>query len=316
MRTLSNMAAAACLLALASPASAVAPQVFLADVPALPADNCKASKEQQDAFRERVRALEVRLQQESRRRKRSADSSLKANRPQVEATMAQRAGLTPEQAERLKQTRAQERGASREEKQRLREEKMRMASQAMQGGMGGSPSDVQAADPSASPPAAGRAQDGRALMHLNQQSTELARKVAAPHERAAEQLKELEADPEGLRMLAEMRKKHAELTSMMGVDYGQGPRMDALSAEIRTLETRYCARLGPRQLEILRRYRAEVDAAMPDYARRDEVQAALFQAQTGTASPAEPGETAVTSLHSYVDALGHVFQYDVRAEKN
>ena len=91
--------------------------------------------------------------------------------------------------------------------------------------------------------------------------------------------------------------------------------MDALSAEIRTLEARYCAHLGPKQLDTLRRYRAEVEAAMPDYARLDEVQAELFSAQTGTASPAEPGETAVASLRSYVGALGKAFQYDVRAEK-
>lgn len=313
MRTLPKMAAAACLIALAPPAGAVAPQALLAEIPPLPADSCKATRAQKDSFQERVRAIEDRLQQEARRRKKSADAAVKANRPQMERTMAQRAGLTPEQAERLKQIRAQERGASREEKQRLREEKMRIASQAMQGGMG-SPGGAQAVDLPGASPTGVTGQDPRALVRLDQESTELARKMGATHENAAEQLRQLEQDPEGLRMLAEMRKKRAELTSMMGVDHGQGPRMDALSAEIRTVEARYCAHLGPKQLDVLRRYRAEVEAAMPDYARLDEVQAELFRAQTGTASPAEPGDAAVASLRSYVGAIGKAFQYDVRAE--
>ena len=56
------------------------------------------------------------------------------------------------------------------------------------------------------------------------------------------------------------------------------------------------------------------DRGDADYARLDDVQAELFRAQTGAASPAEPGDTAVASFRSYVGAIGKAFQYDVRPE--
>lgn len=135
-------------------------------------------------------------------------------------------------------------------------------------------------------------------------------KLSQAYQNIASQYAEIDNDPAKQQMLDRMGKWSAKLTSMMGIDYGQGKQMDSLSNLIKKEQIKYCDKFTPKYRAALRQHLEVLKASQPDYLRLVEVTSQIMKAQTGIAAPPESINIAsLRDLQGYLNNLKNAYQY-------
>ena len=126
-----------------------------------------------------------------------------------------------------------------------------------------------------------------------------------------QQLSELENDSLAIVMRDNISKWNEELNEMMGVDYGQGGKMEELARKIKAEKGAYCLKYSPRYFEILKRYEAYTRSSQITCYRIEKITKRLTKLQTGVDINIEPGEVGIGKVHDYVHLLSDVFKYNL-----
>ena len=95
----------------------------------------------------------------------------------------------------------------------------------------------------------------------------------------------------------------------MGVDYGQGDRIDALFSSIKAKSSLYCNKYSSPFLDVLKDYRSYANASIPAWNRLQDITLKITELQTGVKIEEKKGTMALECLKRYMDKLSLVDQY-------
>ncbi|MDZ7604312.1 MAG: hypothetical protein U5K79_01720 [Cyclobacteriaceae bacterium] len=113
-------------------------------------------------------------------------------------------------------------------------------------------------------------------------------------------------------MLSKIDTWRNQLTSLMGIDYGQGKQMDSLALLIKNEQIRYCEKFSPKYRSALRQHLTLLKSSLPDYQRLGEITAELTKAQTGIVTPPDCTEiSGLKAIKDYLDKLVGAYKYNL-----
>jgi hypothetical protein len=144
---------------------------------------------------------------------------------------------------------------------------------------------------------------------------ELSKKLSMQESKYKDQLDELENDPAAKKILIKIDSLGSEWSKLGGVDYGQGPKMDAIAKQIDTEKTSYCNTYSPKYMSILKDYRTYIESSMSDYERLENLIDQSTKQTTGVdQTVSKPGLMGLEKIHDYVAQLQSIFKYNLLTE--
>lgn len=120
---------------------------------------------------------------------------------------------------------------------------------------------------------------------------------------------ELEKDITRPRLYDQIDSLQRELSSLMGVDYGQGDRIEALFSSIKGKCNLYCNKYSSPFIDVLKDYRLYANASIPAWNRLQDITMKIAELQTGVKIQEKKGTMALECLKRYMDKLSLVDQY-------
>ena len=134
------------------------------------------------------------------------------------------------------------------------------------------------------------ANQGATMYELARSQKEALDKITASSQKIGNLYAAIENDASGQEMLSKIDTWHNQLTSMMGIDYGQGKKMDSLALLMKNEQIKYCEKLSPKYRSALRQHLTSLKSSLPDYQRLGEISAELTKTQTGIVTPPDCAE--------------------------
>jgi len=300
-------------------------ETYLKKTPPLPKDSCGITSVAVEQFTQSVRELTDQLDEQISALNEKMDEQASENEALAQEAaiqqMTQQYGMSPEQINKIKSSD----GMSEADKDAL-------ANQVVLQQTNMSMEDIQKlskmseADKKAFASAYGTEMMASDKATPKQQSTN---KAAAMYELASEQkaivesitassqkigilYANIENDASGQEMLDKIDDWHNKLTSLMGIDYGQGKQMDSLAVLIKNEQIRYCEKFSPKYRSAIRQHMALLKSSLPDYQRLGELSAELAKAQVGIVTPPECNElSGLKAIKEYLNKLVGAYKFNL-----
>jgi len=107
-----------------------------------------------------------------------------------------------------------------------------------------------------------------------------------------------------------IQKWNAELSSLMGIDYGQGPKMEALAQKIKEEQIKICDNNTPRYQDILTKHLSMIKSSYQDYMELHEVTNQLSNAAIGIqTSEVDNTNFGLKLVNEYLSKLSAAYYY-------
>lgn len=305
----------------------VTAQSFMGRIPSLPNNYCTITSIEKDEFKVRVTDLINELQTEIEKRQNEQEQFAENNAEQMRDNIARQMGASPEDIAKL------QKGENMSD-----EEAMKLANKMLGNTMNLSMGEIKnlqnmseegqkawgtayateiMADAQANPQKYKASQQkGKNLYDLMQEQLMLTQQLNAKSQKLSEQFSGIENDPENKKILDDIGKWTREYYSLTGVDYGQGPKMDALAAKIKAAKISYCNKNTPKYLGILSEYRDFLLKNLGEYDRLEKLTAETTELQTGVKNTSPQGLMALASVMGYLQKHGSALQYSLWDAEN
>lgn len=159
--------------------------------------------------------------------------------------------------------------------------------------------------------------NAKSLVEMTEERDQLFKKLSAFQDKYAQRIAELDTNKTYRRMLAEIDSLTKEYNSMVGVDYGQGAKMDQIAGEIKSRKMAYCSGLTPKYLSILSEYKDGLLKNLPDYYRLEELTNEINKKTSGTTvDMASKGLMAFEAIKPYFTLLADAYRYSIYTKGN
>lgn len=256
--------------------SQVKPKDIIDRIPALPDNPCKMTGLQKENYKTIIFGLIDETNAAIQKAEKEEEAFAEANAGKMRDNMARKAGADPGDIARMQKG-----------EDMTDEEAMRLASKMLEKNMNLSMEELEnlekmdeagqeawakaygtevMAEEQANPQihAASRLNAAKMAKEANEQQL-LLEKLSNQVSKYEEQFTELEQDTSGNILLKNIRTWASEYSSLTGIDYGQGNRMDELAKKIIEAKQQYCQKFTPRYFDILGRYKVHIQKYLPDY---------------------------------------------------
>jgi len=288
--------------------------------PDLLSEPCTMKASKHSDFLKKVNDVDKILQMDIEARKRETDKFVKDHKKEAEDNVIKNAGITPAQAEQLKNGKHM----SKAEKDALVDQMMQQKANlsmdelkqlktydsAGQKRWVQSYATEQMAEQTADPKKIQSDQLNYKSMHDTVQAQmDLNAKMQAGWDKYEQLLDTLEskADTALSDLNKELKPLYDEMRNGMGDD-----RIEQIMKQIHQKQTDYCQRFTPAYYEIIDEYKAHLTETLPDYDRLEQLQDEILKEQTGIKdSMAKPGAYAVSAVKGYVALLLSAFKYQL-----
>lgn len=120
---------------------------------------------------------------------------------------------------------------------------------------------------------------------------------------------ELEQDPLIVTLRKEIDSLRGEMSSLMGVDAGQGDQIQALFESVKSKSLSYCNRFTSPYLDVLSSYYFYVKASVPAWKRLQKINIRIAELQTGVKMEEKDGTLALECIQRYMKKLDEVDKY-------
>jgi hypothetical protein len=305
----------------------VTAEAFMGKIPSLPNNYCTITSIEKDGFKVRVMDLIDELQAEITKRENEQEQFAEDNADKMRDNMARQMGASPADIAKLQKGE----DMSDEEAMQLANkmlgntmnismgeiENLQNMSEEGQKAWGTAYATEMMADAQANPQKYKASQQkGKNLHDLVQEQLLLTQQLNAKTQKFGEQFNEIENDPENKKILDDIGKWTSEYYSLTGIDYGQGPKMDALAAKIKAAKISYCNKNTPRYLGILSEYKDFVQKNLGEYNRLEKLNFETTELQTGVKNTSQQGLMALTSVMDYLQKYGSALQYSLYDAEN
>lgn len=297
-------------------------QQYLAKIPSLPKDTCNITKNNMEAYVQKIKVLIDEIDGQINAINSNVDNAMENSEETAKQNamkqMQQQYGLSQEQ---MKQMQSGKMSAA---------EKQALANQVLQQQTNMSMGEVQnLSKMSESGKKAYMEAYGTEMMatgqttqnqqiadkakNLNQLITEqqaLNTKVNDTSKKISQLYTSIQNDTELIKSYQNIEKWHNKLMSMSGVDGGQGRQMDSLGVLITNEQIKICDKYTPRLRAAIQQHYPLMKASIPDTYRLAQVTAELTKSQSGVIVPTESFESGTLSLvKNYLEALSGAYTY-------
>ncbi len=120
----------------------------------------------------------------------------------------------------------------------------------------------------------------------------------------------IDSDPAIQRSYKKIDEWHDKLTSMIGIDYGQGKQMDSLSMLIQREQIKICDKYTPTYRAALRQHFSVMKSSFSDQEELGRITSELTKMQTGVVLPVENTEVAkLQSVKGYLNNLKDAYKF-------
>jgi hypothetical protein len=298
-------------------------EAFLKKVPALPKDSCNITKSAAEAFSQKVSILMDEIENEISKLNEEVNDQAKLSESTAKKStmqqMAQQYGLSPEEMSKMQNGKM-----SAADKKALADKMMQQQTNMSMGEVKnlGKMSEAgkkayaeayatEAMATSQSDPKQQQesAKAKNSLELLKEQQTVMAR-INATSQKIGNLYSAIENDPTRKQMMNNIEKWQSKLNSMMGVEAGQGDRMDSLSVLIRNEKINCCNKFTPLYRSALRQHFSIMKASFPDQKRLAEITSEITKSQTGISTPPQSAEIGnLESVKGYLNMLNDAYKF-------
>jgi cytochrome c556 len=315
------------MLATSGSFAQVTAEAFMGKIPSLPNNPCSLTSIEKGEFRESVDVVIKQLQAEIDKLQNENEQFMEDNADKMRDNMARQMGASPADMAKL------QKGEDMSD-----EEAMKMANNILGNTMNLSMGEIDnlknmseegkqawanaygtemMADAQANPQKyKANQQKGKNLYDLVQEQQLLMQQLNAKAEKFSEQFREIENDPDNKTVLENIHDWTTEYFGMAGVDYGQGPKMDALATKIKSAKIAYCNKNTDKYLGILSEYKNYVVTNLGEYNRLEKLVNETTELQTGVKNTSPQGLMALSSLMGYLRKYESVLQYSLWDAEN
>lgn len=297
---------------------------YMKKLPPLPKDSCNITKVTAESFVTAVTGLGQQLQAEVSAINLTVKTYMEANegnaRDNAMKQMSQQYGLSQADIEKMKNSR----NMTAEEKQALANKMMSQQtnmtvdeaknlgkmSEAGKKAYAEAYATEAMATNQADPDQQAKNDNSKNQYQLVATQQALNSKVSATGQKIAALYSPIHSDPERQKMIDRMEEWNHEITSMSGVDYGQGKQMDSLEVLIKNEKIAYCNKFTPLYRKALSSHLEILKTSLPDFQSLGNVTAEVTKAQTGIEMPAEGREIpALRAIDEYLTALMAAYNF-------
>jgi hypothetical protein len=298
--------------------------VYMTRVPVMPNDSCNVTRAKAEAFEIKVDGILQDIEADIDMLTRLQNTTMENNASTAQETamkqLSQQYGISQADLERMKNAK----NMSAAEKQALANKMMQQQTNMSMGEVqnlskmsdAGKKAYAEAyatesmAVSETDPAQQARNANARTLYESLNARTAAMNKISATQKKITDLYSSVETDPERQAMLDRMDAWHARITSMAGVDYGQGKQMDSLALLITNEQIKYCDRFTPRYRGALRQHMQILKASLPDYKSYGEIMDESNKLQTGISTPPECREIAsLSAIADYLRKLKGVYSF-------
>lgn len=296
---------------------------FMTKIPDLPKDSCNITKSAMETFTQKVSILDEEIENEISTLKKSVKSQTKSSEATAKKTamqqMAQQYSLSPEEMGKMQSGKM-----SAADKKALADKMMQQQTNMSMGEIknlgkmseAGKKAYAEAyateamATSQSNPKQQQESEKAKNSYELLKEQQAVMAKVNAVSQKIGGLYADILNDPARMQMLNKIEKWQNKLTSMMGVEAGQGDQMDSLAVLIKTEKINYCCKFTPRYHSALRQHFSIMKASFPDQNRLSEITSEITQSQTGIAMPPESSEIGcLESVKGYLNKLKEAYQF-------
>lgn len=295
---------------------------FLSQIPALPKDSCGITRVAAESFRQKVSELQSKIAEQISAIKKTNKENAPANEAAAKAgAMKQMAqfGLSPEEMSKISGGKMSA-ADKKELANKMMQQQTNMSVGEVQNMQKMSESGKKAyaealgTEMMATSQAGGNQPANTNNVHnLNQllsQQQSLMNKISVVNQKIENFYNGIETDSELNRSHKKISNWATKISDMVGVDYGQGDKMDSLALLIKNEQIKICEKYTPPYRHALRQHISQLKASIPEIYQLGQVTAQITTSQTGIVSP--PGSNEIECLESlklYLNKLQNVNQF-------
>lgn len=299
------------------------PEAFVGMIPALPTAACAMNNEAKDSYLSKISDLSDLIKAEITRRNKEMDQFISGNKEQMQENVMSDMGLSPAEMAKMKSGKKMSQAEVMAMAEKVMKNKFNMSmgeaknlskmSEDGKQAWGEAYGAEMMADAQANPEKyKGDQGKSKQLFEWVQEKKMLTEKHLAMKNKFLDQFKELENDTSENKTLRDISRWTGEWSKMVGVDYGQGAKMDALAKQIKAAKISYCNKLTPKLLDIYQHYFTYIKENLPDFYRMEELEMSIMEAQTKVKKSASPqGLIAMEMISDYVKELKGTFRYSI-----
>jgi len=297
---------------------------YMSKIPGIPSKSCEIKKTDVESFSNQVGELIDKIDDEIGQLNKQVENQNKVNESKTKEAMLkkmqQQYGLSSEDAAKMKNS-----------KNLTKEEKKALANKVMNQQTNMSMEDVKnlknMSESGKKAYAQSIATESMAVQESNSQNKATDNGAGASYKLVKEQqalmtkinensqkignlYEAIENDPDGLKMLENIKKWREELGALGGVDYGQGGQMELLATQIKNEEIQYCKIFTSKYHSALDQHLSNLKTSLPDYKKLVEVSSALTKSQTGVGNPPEAYDIAcLGAIRGYLEKLKGAYKF-------
>jgi hypothetical protein len=292
---------------------------FINQLPDAPSDCCPDDRAVSDAFEEKVRNIEVLLDEELAKRKKIVDEVQgKGNKKMQEAAMDQPGFQGKSSAEMKSMSRAEKRkqadqmmqqkfGMSLEEMKKVKN----MSKEGQKNWGQAAMAQMQAESTIDPQKAASDQQNAMKTAGLAGKQMESAQRIQAIMEKYDSKFNEVEENATGRQMLENIKYQEKAL-EQLALNGATCKERTEKATSINALKTDYCRKMSGRYAQLVKEFRTGMIQAFPDYDQLDQIEAEIQKMQFGADMPAEQsGISGLKDLRKYMQRLRAVHQYNL-----
>lgn len=316
--------------------SQVLPEAIFATMPPIPNNVCNASPDVKDKFRNEVDAIIQLVKDDLDRLKSENEAKAESKEPEMMANMMKQSGMSEEDILRMQAMQKSNKSGGKEQEEMNDRETDAMVDKMLQQNYNISMDEIKnldkmdenakkgwatsvATEKKAEVMADPEKYEKERIKNMNRyevvtEHKRLTDSLNAQQEKFGKMFNKLEADTSGQVMLRNISKWQSELSALVGIDYGQGGKMEALAARIKGEKLRYCSLFSPKYIDILQQYLRFTKNSINPYYRLELLQNQVTAATTGVDFDMESGFLVLPQLESYLQKLAGAYKYNLLSD--
>lgn len=316
--------------------SQVMPEAFIGLLPPSPGDACITKTADRGKFKSNVDSISQLINDELDRRNSENEAKAESKESEMKANMMKKSGMSQEDIMRMQAMQKSKKSGGKEQEEMSEKETDAMVDKMLQENYNVSMGEIKnldkmdenaknawatayASEKKAEVMADPEKFEKERLQNMNTyelvaEQKRLMDSLNAQQEKFGRMFNKLDEDTSGQVMLRNISKWQIELSNLMGIDYGQGQKMESLSTIIKAEKMRYCSRFSPRYIEILEKYFSFTVSSLQPYYRLELIQNQVTASHTGVDFDLEKGQLGLIQVKAYLLKLAGVYQYNLFTE--
>ncbi len=317
------MLAAVLILGASVSFAQVTPEAFIGILPAIPNNVCSMKMAERNQYISRIDTIMQLIDNEIARRNEEIDANSSTEEQQALNNVASQYGLSNDDIKKLQN----EEGMTEEEKNEIinkalqnkhnmtLDETKKFDKMTKEGkkSWGEAYGTEKMADVQTDPQKSQEEQyQNKSLYELTNIQKHIIDSLKAIESKFAQQISDIDNDPDAKVMLDNIAKWDKEALDLMGETDNEGmQKMTELENKIKTEKDKYCSKYTPKYIDILKKYESYTKSSMPVCYRIEAISSRLTKLQTGVDLKHEPGLVGIGKIADYVHLLQGVFKYNL-----